>query len=401
MHDNGLGGTRRFDLDWIRIGAFMLLILYHVGMLYVPWEYHVKSTHRVPQLVPLMLALNPWRLALLFLVAGAATRFMTGTRSTGRLFASRSARLLPPLVFGMLVVVPPQSYFQVVQKHGFTGGFLDFYLGHYLAFGPDFCAAGRCIMLPTWNHLWFVVYLWVYTALLAAVLAAFPALPARVDRMTARTLSGPALFVGPVLLLSVFRIVLFPMFPETHALFGDWYAHALYAAFFLFGFFFAPNPQVRGAIVRGRWAALLGAAAAYAIFMLPRLLPDTQTLALGPALKVSGPVAYAAYQWLCTLAVLGFAARWLTRDSPARRYLTDAVFPYFIIHQTAIVAAAFALRDAGLPAPVEGAVIVLATAASCALGYEVVRRIGWLRPLFGLKLRPAANARRDAAAVAA
>jgi hypothetical protein len=401
MHDNGLGGTRRFDLDWIRIGAFMLLILYHVGMLYVPWDYHVKSVHEIPQLVPLMLALNPWRLALLFLVAGAATRFMTATRSTGRLFASRSVRLLPPLVFGMLVVVPPQSYFEVVQKHGFTAGFLEFYLRHYLAFGPDFCAAGRCIMLPTWNHLWFVVYLWVYTALLAAALAASPGLPARVERAIARTLSGPALFVAPVLLLAAFRIVLFPRFPQTHALFGDWYAHALYAAFFLLGFLLVTHPQFCAATVRGRWAALVVAAGAYAIFMLPRLLPEAQAVALGPVLKVSGPVAYATYQWLCTLAVLGFGARWLTRDSPRRRYLTDAVFPYFIIHQTAIVATAFALRDARLPAPVEAAVIVLATAASCALGYEVVRRIGWLRPLFGLKLRPAADARRDAPTAAA
>jgi hypothetical protein len=129
--------------------------------------------------------------------------------------------------------------------------------------------------------------------------------------------------------------------------------------------------------------------------------PDAHTVALGPALSVSGPIAYAAYQWLCTLAVLGFAARWLTRDSPARRYFTDAVFPYFIIHQTAIVATAFALRNARLSAPVEAAVIVLATAASCALGYAIVRRIGWLRPIFGLKLRPAADARRDAARAAA
>ena len=31
-------GLRRYDLDWVRIGAFMLLIVYHVGMYYVSWE---------------------------------------------------------------------------------------------------------------------------------------------------------------------------------------------------------------------------------------------------------------------------------------------------------------------------------------------------------------------------
>jgi len=59
----------------VRIAAFGLLIFYHVGMLYVSWGFHIKSVHRIAALEPLMLVLNPWRLALLFLVSGAATRF--------------------------------------------------------------------------------------------------------------------------------------------------------------------------------------------------------------------------------------------------------------------------------------------------------------------------------------
>src|SRR5665213_3068223 len=104
---------RRVDLDWVRIAAFGLLILYHVGMLYVSWGFHIKSIHRITALEPLMLVLNPWRLALLFLVSGAATRFMLGKLEAGQLLRSRSLRLLPPLLFGMLVVVPPQSYVPV------------------------------------------------------------------------------------------------------------------------------------------------------------------------------------------------------------------------------------------------------------------------------------------------
>jgi len=68
---------RRPDLDWIRVGAFFLLILYHVGMFYVPWDWHVKSPRPVEWLQPVMHLTNPWRLTLLFLVSGAATRFLT------------------------------------------------------------------------------------------------------------------------------------------------------------------------------------------------------------------------------------------------------------------------------------------------------------------------------------
>ena len=83
--------------------------------------------------------------------------------------------------------------------------------------------------------------------------------------------------------------------------------------------------------------------------------------------------------------MLGFARHWIVDDSPARRYLTEAVFPYYIVHQTVIVGVAFALREAGLPAAVEAAIIIAVTVASCALSYEIIKRVQWLRPLFGLK----------------
>src|SRR5258708_24206270 len=67
---------RRVDLDWVRIGAFGLLIFYHVGMLYVSWGFHINSVHRITALEPLMLVLNPCRLSSLFLVSCAAAPSM-------------------------------------------------------------------------------------------------------------------------------------------------------------------------------------------------------------------------------------------------------------------------------------------------------------------------------------
>src|SRR6202158_2848493 len=188
---------RRIDLDWVRIGAFGLLIFYHVGMLYVSWGFHIKSAHRITALEPLMLVLNPWRLVLLFLVSGAATRFMLQKYRIGPLLGSRSARLLIPLIFGMLLIVPPQAYDQIVESLGYPAGFLDFYTQHYFAFAPQFCRPGPCILLPTWNHLWFVAYLWVYTMALGLVLAAAPGLAGWVERQLTPALSGMLLLVVP------------------------------------------------------------------------------------------------------------------------------------------------------------------------------------------------------------
>jgi hypothetical protein len=389
-HSPDLGSQRperRVDLDWVRIGAFGLLIFYHVGMLYVSWGFHIKSVHRIPALEPLMLVLNPWRLALLFLVSGAATRFMWARCAIGPLLASRSIRLLIPLIFGMLVIVPPQAYDQIVESLGYPAGFLDFYTRHYLGFaGAQFCRPGPCIVLPTWNHLWFVVYLWVYTMALGGVLLVAPAFTGWIERMLRYALSGPLLLIVPSLTLALYRAVLLPSFPQTHALFGDWYAHALYATVFLLGFVLARTETFWDSIERQRWWALSLAVTLFAFFLLFRWNREAGTQA-SLWLRLYGACLYGSYQWLCIVAVLGFARRWLTADSPARRYLTDAVFPYYIVHQTAIIMIAHALHGRDLPAWQEAAVVIAGTFATCALTYEVVRRVVLLRPLFGLRIR--------------
>lgn len=375
-----LGTDRRIDLDWVRISAFGLLILYHVGMLYVSWSFHIKSAHRVVGLEPLMLVLNPWRLSLLFLVSGVATRFMLRKHALAPLLRLRSVRLLIPLIFGMAVIVPPQAYEQIVEALNYPDGFWDFYLRHYWAFGPQFCPK-PCILLPTWNHLWFVAYLWVYTMALGAVLMVLPAFTGLAERGAAALLSGPLLLIVPSILFAAYRLLVLPGFPSTHALFGDWYNHALFATVFLLGFLLAHAQPFWDAIERQRWIALSLAAVFFASFLALRGSRD-----IGMPLRIYGGIAYGFYQWLCMVAVLGFASRWLNRDSAARRYLTDAIFPYYIVHQTAIIMIAHALQGRGLPLWLEAGIVIAGTAAACVLSYEIVRRFAVLRPLFGLRL---------------
>jgi hypothetical protein len=369
----------------VRISAFGLLIFYHVGMLYVSWGFHIKSAHRITALEPLMLLLNPWRLALLFLVSGAATRFMLSKYRVGPLLRARSTRLLVPLVFGMLVIVPPQAHDQIVESLGYPAGFFDFYARHYFAFGPQFCRPGPCILLPTWNHLWFVAYLWVYTMALGVVLIASPGLVGWIERRLEPELSGWLLLVLPSVVFAAYRLVLLPNFPSTHALFGDWYNHAVYATAFLLGFLLARADGFWDAVELQRRRALAFAVALFLSFLVLRWSRDSASPA-SLLLKLYGGIAYGCYQWLCMIAVLGFARRWLVADSPARRYLTDAIFPYYIVHQTAIIMIAHELHGRDLPAWLEASIVISGTLAACVVTYEIVRRIAVLRPLFGLRV---------------
>ena len=368
---------RRLDLDWLRIAAFGLLIFYHVGMFYVTWGFHVKSTHASSAIEPLMLLSNPWRLTLLFVISGCATRFMLDKMSTGRFLGSRTVRLLVPLVFCMFVIVPPQTYMEIIEKLGFTGSYADFY-GKYAT-----ASGGWGMVTPTWNHLWFVAYLFVYTLLIAAIGPLMKCIPARAVRWQA---SGLPVIVIPFAWLLLTRLTLEPIFDETHALFDDWYAHALYFPAFLFGYAIAKHEAFFETCQRIRWPMLAIALAAWAALQLGRVAMGSFVQSDEAMIALIGVSLRELQAWTMILALFGFARKHLRHDNAARRYLTDAIFPFYIIHQTTIVVAGHYLNQLGWPVWMEAPVLIALTVASCWLGYEIVRRIGFLRPLFGLKL---------------
>lgn len=393
---------RRYDLDWIRVGAFLLLILYHVGMFYVPWEWHVKSGYELPWLMPVMQLTSPWRLTLLFLVSGCATRFLAVSfaargKGVGALAGSRVLRLLPPLLFGMFVIVPPQSYYEIFE-HLRDAGVADpsahpaltgFWLRYTTASG-GWCEAGDCLVTPTWNHLWFVAYLLVYSLLLAFILAV-PGGRRVLQAGADRAFRGWGLIVWPLVWLIAARWLLAPAFEVTHALVDDWYNHALSFGAFLFGFLIARSEPARQTFMAARWPALVVAVASWTAW--GAYVWTYETAVAPEALRLGMRVVYAVDQWAFIVAILGFGARWLNRGGPVLRYLTIGVFPFYIVHQTVTVVVGHHLAAQGLPLAAEAGLLIAVTFAGCFLAYEIARRIGWLGLLLGVRPAPAVRPR--------
>jgi peptidoglycan/LPS O-acetylase OafA/YrhL len=373
---------RRFDLDWLRIIAFGLLIFYHVGMYYVTWDFHIKSPNASSTIEPLMLLTSPWRLTLLFVVSGAATHFILMRRSAGQFARERSRRLLWPLLFAMLVVVPPQSYFEVIQKGGYSLDYLDFWL-RYLKADHTFCKDGKCLDLPTWNHMWFVAYLWVYAMLLALILRFAPTLPERITCAGEAWLRGWRLLALPVAYVTLTRWTLLNLFPSTHNLTWDWLNHATYLPAFLFGVLFLHSDAISANIRALRWPALWLAALSYLFLISYFTYYDSVVPPLW--LRYFQRAVWALNQWTAIIAAFGFAQVLLNRDGPARRYLTGAVFPLYLFHQTLIIVFAWYLRDWQLPSLPEGLLLIVLTAVSCFVLYEIGRRIPFLRALIGAR----------------
>jgi hypothetical protein len=93
-------GARLYFLDWVRIFAFFVLIVFHVGMYYVTWDWHVKSPFASDTPESYMMLSAPWRLGLLFMISGVASSFMLAKISATAFMRQRRCAPLRPL-FGL------------------------------------------------------------------------------------------------------------------------------------------------------------------------------------------------------------------------------------------------------------------------------------------------------------
>ena len=113
-------------MDWLRVLVFGLLILYHVGMFFVPWGWHIKNNEISLDLQWPMLFVNQWRLPILFVISGMGTYYAFGKRTAGQFAKERLIRLYIPLTIGMLFIVPPQVYIERIANGQFEVGISTF-----------------------------------------------------------------------------------------------------------------------------------------------------------------------------------------------------------------------------------------------------------------------------------
>jgi len=371
--------ARRYDLDWLRIIAFGLLILYHVGMFYVTWGWHVKSVYASPSAESLMRLVNPWRLALLFFISGVAIRFATDKAgSLGRFARSRLTRLGLPLLFGLYVWVMPQAYYQVRQSGEFSGSLAEFY--------PDYVALEQAFSMitPTWNHLWYLAYVLVYILITLALLPWLRRVPS--SRAWQALVARPIIVVFVLILpFVVTETWLTPIFPTTHDLINDWANHAHRFMIFLIGFFVAKDASFWRSIDRAWVFAPVLAIAAWLILQNGQEISNRAgQFVPGTLLRFFFSYMAVIYAWSCMLTLLGFGQRFLNRESSLLRYLTGAIFCYYVLHQTITVIAGYYLTEYQLGGLAESVLVLGITVVGCALGYELIRRIPRIGVLFGV-----------------
>jgi peptidoglycan/LPS O-acetylase OafA/YrhL len=363
--------TRRVHyIDWLRVLAVALLVPFHSARVFDGFEpFYAKNAVTGGLFDTFVMVVSFWHMPLLFLLAGASTYFALAKRDGRGYLRERVLRLLVPFAFGLLLIVPPQGWFGAMTNAGYKGSLPAYWPSFFIPRGDLSGYFGTI----TPAHLWFILYLFVISA------AALPLVHWWRGPGEAGATSMSAALARPwAWVLAVLTLMTASALP---ALGGQ--NPFYYLVWFLFGYLLMMTPAPCETCERQRWWLL--AAAASATVAAAMLYPVAGSL---PRFS-PGDVGFAFLRfgvgWLSVLAILGFGKRYLDRPSRALSYTAEASYPFYILHQTVIVAVAFYIvRLPWATAPKFVAIMAAATALTLA-GYEVVRRVPALRFLFGMK----------------
>ena len=378
---------RRFDLDWLRVIAFGLLIYFHAAIAFVPGGIPMIQNATTSQvLVAAVAFLQEFRLALLFLVSGAGVCFALRRRTNREFVRERSARLLKPLGFGILLLVPIMVFYEKTFIGTLEGTFVEFYQ-RLLVDGvyPN----GNL----SWHHFWFLAYLYIYCLMALPILRRLRE-PELIARLQAFTLRGYNLYL-PVVPLILIETSLRWLFPGFRDLIHDWASFSVWFFVFVAGFAFASSQTLLDHTQNLRRPSLLVATAAtitlFALFWDPGRAHFTPVHANGDVVAwqyLLFSVVKAVNLWAWLMAILGYAGVYLNRPGAVVKYLNDAVFALFCVHLPLIVVLGYYTVPLDLGLWSKFALITTLTIMLCLLTYHYLVRPGtWIAPWIGGRAR--------------
>jgi glucans biosynthesis protein C len=374
---------RRHDLDWLRVLGVLLLIPFHVALIFVLQPYtimYIRDVVDSPALSVITGFIHMWHMPMLFMISGAATYFALGVRSAGEYIRERFLRLLVPLVFGLLTFVPLTVYIQHSKVLSLQQGYLGF-------FHIDLNQLDGMSGAFTPAHLWFILYLFVFSLVGLPIFQWLRTEKARkvIESLgMARQAPLSLIMWGIPLTLAAATGILGAMNP------------LYYFLIFFYGFVLASDSRLQQSVDRLTWGILgYGALAA----TLNAIAPTESYAAWTPQWMSSGLI-YQMGRWALTLALLGLGHRFLNFTNRVLRYASEAAMPFYLLHMTFSVLTGYFVIQLDAPVAFKYPLILLVATSLTLVAYELVRRWNVTRLLFGMKpttigLPVASNARPD------
>ena len=366
---------RRADIDYLRVGALLLLIVYHTLLVYSDEWWRVESSHQGAWADYLVNALTPWRMALVFVIGGMAARFMIERARPGAFVMERATKLLTAFVFAVIVLIPIQRFVRLDNDHAPAMNYLAF-----LWTRGRHAVDDHGVWLPDFANAWFLPYLFVYSVIAAMLWTLTPRLVVHAQR---------AIDAAPIWILAAASMgwyalvesAVIPQHPVSGLLIPDPGAHMRFLPAFAFGFLIAKSDAFTAKTLNAKVAIWLTSLALLLATMVMEL-----KLQGASASTREWNIVHGLFGGAMLFSVLGFGFWALNKPTPTLTWASDAILPVYLMHQTVLVVVADAIVGDRLPLAIEFSTLIVTTLLVPVAIYVVfVRQTPWLRVLFGLR----------------
>lgn len=344
--------TRRYDIDWLRVITIGLLLIYHIAIVFQPWGVFIgfiQSENSLESIWIPMSMINIWRIPLLFFVSGMGVCFAIKKRNWKELTLERTRRIFVPFLFGMVFIVP--LHVLIWQQ----------YYNQDMVFSPQ------------QGHLWFLKNIFIYVIVLSPVFFYLRKHKnSRINKWLIRLFSNP---LGLSLIVGAFMLEAVIINPESYELYAfTWHGFYLGMLAFLFGFSFILSGDTFWPMIL-KWRGLF-ITFALLLFVIRYV-----------AFELRAPnylMSIESCMWI--FSVFGFGYKYLNRPSKTLSYLSQGAYPIYIIHMIFLYLGAVLILPLEIPTLLKFILLIAFTSIGCLTLYEfIIRRLRFLRPLFGLK----------------
>lgn len=344
--------TRRYDIDWIRVIAILLLLIYHTAIGFQPWGIFIGFITNNPSweaLWPAMTMLNVWRIPLLFYVSGMGVFLAMQNRNWKQLFSERFFRIGIPLLFGAIFIVP--LHILLIQK----------YYHQQLSY------------IPNLGHLWFLGNILIYVAVLSPLFYFLKKTEQKnAGLIIKKWMNTPLMFVLVVTVMALEAVMLNPAPFELYAFTNHGFLLGLLAFFFGFCMMYTGKPIWD---ILGKWRYIFLLIAGILFFMRLYQIYNPHPVYL---------LSVESNCWIFSL--VGFAYKYFNKPSNALHYLKEAVYPVYIIHMAFLYLGSIILFHLKMEVSIKFILLLSFTLIGSLCFYEfIVRPFNLIRFFFGLK----------------
>lgn len=363
-----LQGNRLFFIDWLRVIALGILWVYHTGLVFDgTMNFSIMNSEAIPGLYGVLYFFHEWRLGLLFFVSGFGTYSAIKKYGSG-FIKERVRRILVPLLFGILIVVPPQIYIERIYNGFYFDSYFEFYLQ---SFGKGFYPHGDI----SWQHLWFMAYLFLYGVIVILIYSFFVKIKTRLFKIT------PLLMAVPLI---VSEALLKPYSLGVQNIVQDMAMFVSYFLIYCYGILFCSNTSIFEKTEKQKHTYLAVAISLTVLTYLSPLIFKVEYANYNLNYYIDSAI-HSAHRWFCVLAIIGYAIKYLNRENRFITTINPAVLPLYILHQTVIIVIGYWIIQLNLNPWLKSIILVIITLGiSCLLTFYVIKRAKLLRKLFGV-----------------